>query len=158
MILSMRSQAMVFLTASAVGFAIGFIYDVFRIIRKAFKHKKILTQIEDAVFWINVSLLMFYVMLQRNFAQIRAFNVLGTALGMLLYFLTVGRVVVAASQAVIDFIRGVWSSIMYVIKIPLKSLKKLLQNVKKHAIIKETINSKENDTVCQQTNVRSGEV
>ena len=150
MILSMGNQALIFLITAVVGFFIGFIYDIFRIIRKLFKHKIILTQIEDILFWIVVSLFMFFVMLSNNYAQIRAFNVLGAALGALLYFLTAGRLVMAMSDAVIRFL----NIPLNFLKKSLNYVKKLLQKLKKCAIIKKSILPEANDTECPLTNDR----
>jgi len=106
-ILSMSGQASVFAAACAAGAAIGLIYDVFRLVRRIIPHSAAVIHIEDTVFWVSVSLLMFYVTLQTSYGKVRFFNILGAALGALLYFMTAGRLFAAASERIEGKIRSI---------------------------------------------------
>ena len=46
------NQGIIFLIFVLNGFAIGFLFDIFRILRKAFKTTDTITYIEDILFWI----------------------------------------------------------------------------------------------------------
>jgi len=107
MILSMQGQAFVFLVAVVTGFVCGFVFDLFRIIRKAVKHGTVITQIEDVIFWVIASLVMFYTMFTANSGEVRAFSVLGAFLGMVLYFYTISRVIIKVSSKIIEMIKRV---------------------------------------------------
>jgi len=107
MILSMQGQAFVFLAAVVTGFACGFVFDLFRVFRKAIRHGTILTQIEDAIFWVLAAFIVFYVMFTLNEGEVRAFSVLGAFLGMVLYFSTISRVIMKVSSKIIEMIKKV---------------------------------------------------
>lgn len=126
MILSMSGQARLFLLTIAIGFFIGFVYDVFRIIRKTFHHPDFLTQLEDVLYWLLVTFVMFYFMLNKNYGEIRAFSIIGAFLGMGIYFLTLSFLVMKVSLTVIDFLKKVLSAMLTIILFPLKVIWKLL--------------------------------
>ena len=52
------NQAYIFLIFVINGFLIGILFDIFRILRKSFKTKDIITYIEDILFWILTGLLL----------------------------------------------------------------------------------------------------
>ena len=91
MILSMSAQAATFLASAAAGAVLGTLYDCFRILRRVLRHKTVATTIEDAVFWIISTLLMFAFLLERNSGDIRGFIFMGVALGAILYFAMLSR-------------------------------------------------------------------
>lgn len=126
MILSMWGQASLFVLTVGVGFFIGFVYDVFRIIRKTFKHGNWLTQLEDIIYWLLVSFVMFYFMLNKNYGEIRLFSILGAMIGMLLYFLTISAWIIKISVAVISFIKRVLTTTLKLILFPFKIILRLL--------------------------------
>lgn len=127
MILSIANQSHIFILTVALGFIIGFVYDIFRIIRKTFKHPDFLTQLEDLIYWLLVSFLMFYFMLNNNNGEIRAFNIIGVLLGMLLYFLTLSILIVKVSVTIIQFIEKIIAVIIKIFMIPIKLIISILQ-------------------------------
>jgi len=64
---------------------IAFIYDAFRIKRRAVKTSALVTYIEDIIYWIIVSIIMFAVVYYSNEGEIRGYLFLGTILGAVLY-------------------------------------------------------------------------
>lgn len=122
MILSMSGQGLLFLTTVAAGFAIGFVYDIFRIVRKTVPHSHLMVQVEDVLYWVAVSLLMFYFMLHRNYGEIRFFSIAGAALGMILYFYSVSVIVMKVSVAVIGFMQKVILAVVGILLAPFKWL------------------------------------
>jgi len=105
-----------------LGFFAGFVYDLFRIFRKSVKHPDFLTQLEDLIFWIFVSGLIFYFVLNRNSGEMRFYIILGTFLGMGLYFLTISKPVLAVSIAVIRFITKVLLTMYKMVAFPIRIL------------------------------------
>ncbi len=81
MILSIRSQVDAFLLCIAIGVLAGFIYDIFKIIRKSFKHKLLFIQIEDFIYWIIVTFVSFLILLHKNGGDIRLYGVIGLFIG-----------------------------------------------------------------------------
>jgi len=110
----------------ALGFFAGFVYDLFRILRRSIKHPDFLTQLEDLTFWLFVSGLIFYFVLNRNSGEVRFYIILGTFLGMGIYFLTLSKPVLAVSMAVIGFFNQVFLALYKMVSFPIKLLLRLL--------------------------------
>ena len=122
MILSMPSQAWLFLSTVVAGMIIGLFYDVFRIIRKTTPHRAWVVQLEDVLFWVIATGAMFYFMLQHNFGEIRVFSLLGAACGATLYMATLSPLVLKISVTVIDFVKRVVTTVVRIICFPIKFL------------------------------------
>ena len=105
MILSMSGQAAIFLVTAAAGAVLGVLYDCFRILRRIWRHKTTATTIEDAIFWIMSTFLMFAFLVNRNFGEIRGFIFMGLALGAILYFLTLSRYFTKFALVVLRWLR-----------------------------------------------------
>lgn len=127
MILSMESQVMLFLTAALTGAVCAFIFDIFRLLRRVFKHPNILVQAEDVLYWLIVSFLMYYVMLLKNNGDIRFYSILGALLGMLLYFLTVSPLFLKASVAIAGFFKKVFTALIKIIMLPFKIILRIIR-------------------------------
>lgn len=89
----LTGQAITFLLTGLAGFAFGLVYDGFRIFRKMLHHNPILTAIEDVLFWVLSTLLLFTLLVHINFGQVRFFTLLGVALGIILYLCTLSRII-----------------------------------------------------------------
>jgi spore cortex biosynthesis protein YabQ len=122
----MMSQTTFFLLAVAAGFAIGFIYDVFRVARLAVKHADAVVQIEDAVFWLIASAGMFLFTLHVNNGEVRAFSIVGAALGMVLYFVGLSSYIIKILVAAVNILKKTIAAIIGIILIPFKFIAKLL--------------------------------
>ena len=122
MILSMSGQAWLFLSTVAAGFVIGFVYDIFRILRKTVPHRGWAVQMEDIIYWVTVSILMFYFMLNRNYGEIRFFSIAGSALGMIIYFNSLSRLILTVSVAVIKFLQKVFLTAAKILLGPVRLL------------------------------------
>lgn len=70
------------------------IYDVLRIFRGIIKHGMIGLFIEDFLYWVVNSVLIFIMLYQENNGSIRWFSIFGVAFGMILYNITVSRFLV----------------------------------------------------------------
>ena len=127
MILSMSGQAVIFLATVASGFCIGFAFDCLRALRRAIPHPDFLTQIEDIIFWIAAALIMFYVMLNLNYGEIRFYSIMGAALGMILYFASLSRLVMALSMAIINLIRKIIHALINILLAPFRLLRKIMR-------------------------------
>lgn len=114
MSISMGEQTSTFILTVCVGFFIGFVYDLFRILRKTLKHVNIFTQLEDLIFWIFVSLVMYYILLSKNYGEVRAFSIIGAFIGMIIYFMTLSQIFVPITVKTIGLIK---KCIVFIIKI-----------------------------------------
>lgn len=126
MILSMSNQAALFFTTVLIGFSIGFLYDWIRIFRNIIKHANFIVQIEDALYWIAVSIGMFIIMLNKNYGEIRAFSICGFFIGMIIYFFTLSHLFMHVSMTVVSFIKKVIIMTVRIILTPVRLILKLL--------------------------------
>lgn len=116
----MDNQAYLFMIFVINGVLIGFLFDVFRILRKSFKTKDIITYIEDISFWILTGLLTLYFIFYYNNGEIRFYIFLGIILGILIYILTISKYIIKFSVTVINFIKNIINKVIQVIFYPLK--------------------------------------
>lgn len=126
MILSMSSQAWLFLYTVAVGMGIGLFYDVFRVIRKTTPHASLTVQLEDMFFWVIVTGCMFYFMLNQNYGEIRLFTMVGAGCGIALYFATISRVVLKVAVITVNYLKRVFSAAFKIILLPINFIWSLI--------------------------------
>lgn len=124
--MSISEQSYIFALTIIIGFFVGFVYDLFRILRKTIKHANIIIQIEDILYWIFVSVVMFYILLSKNYGEVRAFSIIGAFLGMLIYFLTLSQIFLPITVKIINFIKKIILFVVKIILIPVKFVVKLL--------------------------------
>ncbi len=157
MILSLHSQAKLFLLTVLMGSGMGLLYDALRVFRHALPHKPLWVQLEDGLFWLLAVFLVFGVMLHASSGEIRFFSILGLFGGMGLYFLTLSRLVIAVSDTIIRLIKYLTGLFLRILLTPFQLLwmpfrrpvgkfvdfcdkrrKKLLQSCKVYAKMKMT--------------------
>lgn len=96
-----------FLASVALGAALGVCYDVFRILRIAFKHRTAVVLVEDVLFFTICAVVTFCFLLASGDGQLRAFILIGELIGAILYYCTIGVLVIGISKRVIAAIRWV---------------------------------------------------
>lgn len=145
MILSLSYQARLFITTMVWGFILAFCYDVVKVVRMVFKHKKIFVQIEDAVYWFTVVFVIFFVMLGVSFGEIRVFCVAGVFLGMIFYFLAISPLFLMVSERVVNAVKWIirlfleilvtpFRLLWRVFKVPCKKTSNLITKIYKKAL------------------------
>ncbi len=131
------NQVYVFLSSFVGGIIIGFIYDLFRIKRKAFRTGKIATFIEDVAYWIIVTFVMFFVIYRSNDGELRVYVFIGAILGVLLYALLFSKIVINSALFILRIIyrtgKVIWKIISYPFKVLFKILAVPMRLVKKSA-------------------------
>lgn len=106
---------------------IAFLYDIFRIKRKAIKTRSITIYIEDLIYWIIASLVMFGVVYYSNDGEIRGFILFGTVTGVITYILLFSRIVIKLSLLIIEIISRVLKFIWIVLTYPFRVIFKILR-------------------------------
>lgn len=101
------NQAYLFMVFSIVGAAIGILFDIFRIIRKAFKTNDIITYMEDILFWILTGIIIIYTMYKFCDGELRFFMIMGIALGICLYIVTISHYVIKISVFIINIVKKI---------------------------------------------------
>ena len=90
------------LASIMTGVCMAFAYDLFRLFRRLVRHARIIVDLEDILYWTACFGLSFTLLYYGNKGVIRFAAVLGAAVGMLFYALTVGRFFVKWCYFVID--------------------------------------------------------
>ena len=78
-----------FLHSILMGLVITFAYDWILVFRKLFTHGRFLISLEDLLYWFVCGIGVFYMLYKENNGVLRWFAVVGAALGMLFYKLTI---------------------------------------------------------------------
>ena len=82
-----------FLLSLKVGIQIAFVYEVILLFRMFVKHGKWTKMIEDLSYWLYVTSIMFKLQYRYSNGVLRGFSVLGVFLGMMLYYIVVGKTI-----------------------------------------------------------------
>ena len=126
MMVSVRNQVYVCICTVAGGMAIAFLFDIFRIFRKAVKTGRFVTYIQDLLYWIIVALIMFLTAYYSNDGELRAFLFLGAFIGVVLYVLLFSRIIMSSSLFIIKIIAKVLKTTIFIISYPVRITIKLL--------------------------------
>ncbi len=111
-----------FLHSILMGLISTFAYDWILIFRKLFRHGKFWMSVEDFIYWFVCGISVFYMLYRENNGVLRWFAVVGAAIGMLFYKLTVrNRFVSIMSTCIYKIMWFVFRVIQVVLK-PLKCL------------------------------------
>ena len=95
------------------GICIVFVYDIFLSLRKAFRHGKILTAIEDILFLTACTIAAFTLFYELNLGIVRGYAICGIILGMLLYKTTI-------SPYLVGIMSTLFKLTIYIVSTPIK--------------------------------------
>ena len=125
------SEEMIFLITLLGGMLLGFLWDVYRLIRRYVPFGKFFTAIGDVIYWLIALYIGLNLIIAISWGNVRIYIFLGFFLGIILYFLILSRYIICGVVRLIDF------SVKYAIKLlnliifPLKILIKFLKNLLK---------------------------
>lgn len=101
-------EAQFMLQALFLGMILFLLYDFLIIARRVVKHGKLSMGVEDMLYWIANTFLIFKLLFKYNFGIIRWFVILGVGLGMLICKLALGEWFVRImSEKIGDFLKFV---------------------------------------------------
>lgn len=113
------SQEEVFLLFFIIGIIIGLIFDFFKVLRKSFRTKDIITFIEDLFFLLISGTLIIFGIIKLNSGEVRFYLFLGMFFGVLIYSLTISKLYVIILY---EFVRICKKIIMFFVQIFFKLL------------------------------------
>lgn len=159
--ISVTNQAFIFLSSIIGGMIVGFVFDIFRILRRVVKTTNFITHLEDILFWLLVSIIIFTLVFVTNDGELRWYEFLGVILGVIFYNLLFSHFVIKVSVSVINFIKKIIALIIKIVLFPLviiykifkrpckalgRFMKKLFKNVMRviKAIVKKIVSSIKN--------------
>lgn len=125
MMVSVSSQAYIFLYTVAGGMLIALVYDIFRILRKAVKTGGLITDVQDLMYWLIVTVIMFLTIYYSNDGEIRAYLFIGAFIGVILYSLLFSRIVMSSSLFIIKMVTYVIKCIIFIVSYPVRLLFKV---------------------------------
>lgn len=100
------------LSAVAAGFAMALLYDLLRLFRRVVRHKRILVDIEDILFWTTCFFASFALLYYQNNGVIRFAAVLGAGGGMWLHSRTLGRLLAPTARLITWIKRGIAKALL----------------------------------------------
>ena len=92
--ITVSGQAAGFVISTALGVVMGLLYDGFRIIRYSGKKRGCAVFVFDTLFWFIAIIVLFLAMLTIGEGELRIYNLLGSAIGASIYFLTFSTIIV----------------------------------------------------------------
>lgn len=114
----------IFLIAINYGLILGGIYDFYRVFRYFSKPKKILTAVEDILFWIIVTLIVFTFLVRKTNGIIRGFVILGFIIGYSFYIKVISKYSYLLLKEIFKLIFDLIGEIMKIILYPFKKILK----------------------------------
>ena len=126
MIVSVSSQAYVFLCTVIGGMAIALVYDFFRIFRRAVKTGGFVTYVQDLLYWIFAAVIMFLTFYYSNDGELRVYLFIGAFIGVVLYSLLFSKAIMDASLFIIKVVTLVIKALIFIISYPIRLIWKIL--------------------------------
>lgn len=120
-----REEVSIFIEAAWQGMLIAVCYDVLRILRRIIKHKDIVVNIEDYVFWVIVGIAVFSMIFQNNDGVVRGYIFLALLTGAYIYHKSVSSFLVRYISKILNFV------IALLLKKPLKWAKIIIKKILK---------------------------
>lgn len=124
---TIRIQLYIFLTSIYAGLLIGLIYDLYRVLRYFFKPRRLVSGIEDLIFWLGIAIIYFYIMNKSNWGELRGYVFFGTFIGGIIYLKILSKILHPLMMKVIKAIILVIKWTINMIKVPFVKMKKLLK-------------------------------
>ena len=111
------------------GIVIGLLFDFFRILRKTFKTKDIVTYIQDILFWILTGIILLYSIFTFNNGEIRLFMFLAIMIGISIYMLIFSSYIIKINVTMINLIKNIISKVLNILFIKFKYIYKLFNKI-----------------------------
>ncbi len=90
---NVSTELYIFLSTVGAGLAIGLVYDLFRVVRARAKATGLFADLQDIIFWLITTGIVFTVIFVTNNGRIRWFEFMGVILGLVLYFFTISWII-----------------------------------------------------------------
>lgn len=121
---SLTLELHIFLTSIYGGIIAGLVYDLYRTIRYHSKPSKLITYIQDFLFWVIITWVFFFTLIKINWGEIRGYIILGFFLGVIIYIITFSKYIYPLALKIVGLIKSTIRSIILLILYPFKYAKK----------------------------------
>jgi len=119
-------QVYTFLLAIFAGALVGMIFDISRVKRKLIKTHDVVVYIEDILYWIIISVVLFVLMYYSKECEVRSYILLGLIIGVIMYICMLSKYVLFILERVIKIL---YRCVIFPISIFIKVAKVLLRCV-----------------------------
>lgn len=102
----LKMQLIIFGSSCVLGIALGFMYDLFRIIRMIINPKNIGIFIQDVIYFILSGIITFLFVLCFNNGESRFYILAGEGIGWIAYHVTLGNYIYKASGKFVKIVRN----------------------------------------------------
>ena len=123
------NQAYLFYIFLLTGILVGILFDIFRILRKSFKHSDFITLLQDIVFVIIMSVLIIYTVFKFNNGEIRSYVIIGLAAGIIIYFTIFSKIFIKVNVTIINFLKVALKFILNIFLFPFKLIFNLIKKI-----------------------------
>jgi len=119
-------QVYTFLYAILGGAVVAFLYDVLRIKRRTIKTSVIIVGLEDILYWLTAAVFLFCVVFKSNSGEMRGYIFIGNVIGVIFYESLFSKMIIDASQMVINIIYKISVFVWTIVSYPFKFIFKIL--------------------------------
>lgn len=119
--ITIAGQVQEFFLSCLLGFILGVIYDIFRILRLFLKFGKKRIFLQDVIYMGICAVITFLFSLVTNYGEFRFYVIAGEILGFCSYYFTIGRLVGRLYKVVMVFARRFYKKLNGLIFIPAKN-------------------------------------
>lgn len=137
-----ENQGYLFLVYTINGILIGILFDIFRILRRSFQTKDVITYLQDILFWILTGLLLLYTIFTFSNGEIRLYMFLGVFIGCLLYMILISKYFIKINVKIVLFLKNIIGTIISILIFPIKFIFKIIKKMLFKPIHFITINTK----------------
>ena len=117
--------------ALGLGFILGFLYDIVRILRLSISNGKIFVFVTDVLYIVTAVLSSYILFLAVNAGHIRAYLVITIALGAAVYSCTAGELIYSTAKKVTDKVKKVIRALLRPFQLLFTKLGKYFAKIKK---------------------------
>ncbi len=103
--ISVSQQTITFLQSTLLGIGLGVLYDLFRILRLIIPSGKIISFVEDIIYFLLCGVISFAFLLAVNNGIVRGYLLIGEFLGAALYYFTLGKLIYRVADKLILFFK-----------------------------------------------------
>ncbi|MEW6624155.1 MAG: spore cortex biosynthesis protein YabQ [Bacillota bacterium] len=113
-------QIISFVVTIGLGFAMGFVFDFYYIVRCFFKPRKIIIHVTDLLVWLLLTAVVFVVLILTNWGDVRAYVFIGIGVGLITYYRLLSSLVKKVYKFLFELIIKTLSLCVNIILFPFK--------------------------------------
>lgn len=128
-VISITEQTRLFLLSCGMGFLLGILYEVFRLLRMMFSAKKKSIFIFDIVYSLLATFVSFVFILTANRGNVRWYIIFGIAAGWIIYYFALGGIAVKFSRFITGCVKKMIKFFVKILTSPFRLIKKHFSNI-----------------------------